>query len=82
MILVFATALISIQANDWLSKQNHAAEFAILIIVSLIGMCLMLSAGNMLIFYLGLEMASIPVAALATFDLQKQESGEAGVKLI
>ena len=82
IILVFATALISIQANDWLSKQNHAAEFAILIIVSLIGMCLMLSAGNMLIFYLGLEMASIPVAALATFDLQKQESGEAGVKLI
>jgi NADH-quinone oxidoreductase subunit N len=82
LILVFATALITIQANDWLSKHAHAAEYTILILVSLIGMCLMLSAGNMLIFYLGLEMASIPVAALATFDLHKQESGEAGVKLI
>lgn len=82
LILVFATALITIQANDWLSKHAHAAEYTILILVSLIGMCLMLSAGNMLIFYLGLEMASIPVAALATFDLHKQESGESGVKLI
>lgn len=82
MILVFATSMIVLQGKDWLSKHNHAAEYAILILVSLMGMCLMLSAGNMLIFYLGLEMASIPVAALASFDLQKQESGEAGVKLI
>ena len=42
----------------------------------------MLSANNILLFYLGLEMATIPVAALANFDLDKQRSSEAGMKMI
>jgi NADH-quinone oxidoreductase subunit N len=45
-------------------------------------MFFMISAGNLLMFYLGLELATIPLAALVNFDLQKRQSSEAGMKLI
>lgn len=45
-------------------------------------MDLMISSGNLLLFYLGLEMSTIPVAAAANFDLRKRNSAEAAFKLI
>ncbi|MCB0739721.1 MAG: NADH-quinone oxidoreductase subunit N, partial [Chitinophagaceae bacterium] len=46
------------------------------------GMFFLISAGNLLIFYLALELATIPVAAMANFDLQKKSSSEGAMKLI
>jgi NADH-quinone oxidoreductase subunit N len=42
----------------------------------------MISAGHFLIFYIGIELATIPIAALAAFDRYKNKSAEAGIKLI
>jgi NADH-quinone oxidoreductase subunit N len=42
----------------------------------------MISAGHFLMFYLGLELASIPIAALAAFERYKNKSAEAGIKFI
>jgi NADH-quinone oxidoreductase subunit N len=42
----------------------------------------MISSGNLLMFYLSLELSTIPVAALANFDLDRRASSEAGMKLI
>jgi NADH-quinone oxidoreductase subunit N len=42
----------------------------------------MISAGNLLMFYLGLELSTIPLAAAANFDLAKRRSSEAAMKLI
>jgi len=42
----------------------------------------MISAGDFLIFYVGLETATIPIAGLAAFDKYKSQSAEAGIKLI
>ena len=58
------------------------AEFLVLLFSSLLGMMLMISSGNLLMFYLALELASIPVAAMANFDLQKKASSEAAMKMI
>jgi NADH:ubiquinone oxidoreductase subunit 2 (subunit N) len=38
----------------------------------------MISSGNLLLFYLGLELSTIPLAALANFDLDRRSSSEAG----
>ena len=46
------------------------------------GMFYMISSGNLLMFYLGLELSTIPLAALANFDLEKRKSSEAAFKLI
>ena len=81
-ILNLAMLLISLQAYDWLEKHQHAAEFYILLLSSLLGLFFMISSGHLLMFYLGLEMSTIPLAAAANFDLLKKQSSEAAMKLI
>lgn len=81
-ILSLGTFLISLLCTDWLKKHAHLPEFFILMLSSLLGMYFLISSGNLLMFYLSLELATIPVAALANFDLEKRKSSEAAMKLI
>ena len=81
-LLNFGVFLISLQSYDWLKSHKHVPEFFILLLSTLLGMFFMISSGNFLMFYLGLELASIPLAALVNFDLEKLKSSEAGVKMI
>lgn len=81
-ILSIAVFLISLLCADWLKKTPHLAEFFVLLLSAQLGMFFMISSGNLLMFYLGLELATIPVAALANFDLEKRISSEAAMKMI
>lgn len=81
-ILSIATFLISLLCADWLKKTPHLSEFFVLLLCSQLGMFFMISSGNLLMFYLGLELSTIPVAALANFDLEKRISSEAAMKMI
>lgn len=81
-ILNLGTLIISLQSYNWLMKHEHAAEFYMLMLSTLLGMFFMLSSHNLLMFYVGLELASIPLAALANFDLDKRRSSEAAMKYI
>jgi len=81
-LLSLAVLLISLLFADWFKKSEHLAEYFILMLSALLGMFFLLSSGNFLMFYLSLELASIPVAAMANFDLQKKISSEAAMKMI
>jgi NADH-quinone oxidoreductase subunit N len=81
-ILNFGVYLISLLCADWLKKSQHMPEFFMLMLSALLGMFLMISSGNLLIFYLSLELATIPVAAMANFDLEKKRSSEGAMKMI
>jgi NADH-quinone oxidoreductase subunit N len=81
-ILLVAVLLLILLNYDWLNQQEHLPEFLILLFSALLGMFLMISSGNLLMFYLSLELATIPVAAMANFDLKKRTSGEAAMKMI
>jgi NADH-quinone oxidoreductase subunit N len=81
-ILSLAVYLISMLCSDWLKRSEHLPEFFILMLSALMGMFLMISSGNLLMFYLSLELSTIPVAALANFDLDKKRSSEAAMKMI
>ncbi len=81
-ILNLAVYLISLLCTGWVKKTQHLAEFFILMLSALLGMFLMISSGNLLIFYLSLELATIPVAAMANFDLEKKRSSEGAMKMI
>jgi len=81
-ILSLGTYLISLLCADWLKKSPHLPEFFILMLSALVGMFLMISSGNLLIFFLSLELSTIPIAALANFDLDKKISSEAAMKMI
>lgn len=81
-IITFATLLISLQAYNWLKDHPAFLEFYLLLFSVLIGMYFMISSGNFLMFYLGLEMATIPLAALAAFDFGRVRSAEGAGKMI
>jgi NADH-quinone oxidoreductase subunit N len=81
-ILNLGMYLVSLIAYPWLKDHKHLLEFYILILSTLLGMFFMISSGNLLIFYLGLELSTIPLAALANFDLEKRKSSEAAFKMI
>jgi NADH-quinone oxidoreductase subunit N len=75
-----------LQSADWIQEkiidEGKGAEFFILLFSSLLGMYFMISSGDFLMFYLGLELSTLPVAALAAFEVTKRISSEAGIKLI
>lgn len=81
-ILNLGVYLVSLIAYPWLKKHEHVLEFYILLLTTLLGMFFMISSGNLLLFYLGLEMSTIPLAAIANFDLDKRKSSEAAMKMI
>jgi len=84
-VLNIGTFIVILQSAAWLKKpENHdkLAEFIALLISTLVGMEFMISSGDFLMFYIGLETATIPVAALAAFERIRNRSAEAGVKLI
>lgn len=82
LVLLLATIIISLSSFQWLKNSRHTAEFYMLLISSLLGMFFMVSSDNLLMFYLGLELSTIPVAALCNFDLDKRISSEAAMKMI
>ncbi len=84
-VLNVGVLIIFLQAEGWLRRDENddrISEYFLLTISTLIGMNFMISAGDFLIFYVGLETATIPIAALAAYDRIKSRSAEAGIKLI
>ncbi|MDQ6814137.1 MAG: NADH-quinone oxidoreductase subunit N [Bacteroidota bacterium] len=81
-ILNLAMLIISMQSYVWLKTHKHVPEFYVLLLSTMLGMFFMISSGNLLMFYLSLELSTIPLAAAANFDLAKRRSSEAAMKLI
>ena len=81
-ILGLAVYLITLLFSGWLKKSDHLSEFLVLMLSSLLGMFFMISSGNLLMFFLSLELTTIPVAAMANFELEKKKSAEAAMKMI
>ena len=84
-ILSGGTVLLVLQANKWLRSANTThkqGEFYTLLLSTLFGMYIMISARHFLLFFIGLELASLPLACLVAFDKYRHHSAEAGVKYI
>ena len=79
---MFIVLLQSIKWNNSETQSVRRGEFLELMLVTLFGMYLMVSARHFLIFVIGLETASLPLAALAAFDKKQYESHEAAVKYL
>ena len=55
-------------------------EYPILILCSVLGMMIMISSNDLIVFYMGLELQSLALYVLATFDRDNLKSSEAGLK--
>ena len=84
-ILNIGTLIVFLQAKnvfDLENQRNKRGEYYFLTLTTLLGMYYMISSGHFLLFYMGLEMASIPMATLAAFNKEDNKSAEAGAKYI
>ena len=84
VILSIGTVIVLIMAEPWLKNeaQKHRGEFYLLMLSTLLGMFIMVSSGSFLLFFLGLETASVPMACLVAMDKWKKKSAEAAAKYI
>lgn len=83
-ILTAGSLIVVIMAQPWVENEGRrlAGEFYMLIVSTLLGMYMMISSGNFLMFFLGLETASVPLACMVAFDRMKRNSAEAAAKYI
>lgn len=84
-ILAFGSMLVILQANRWLTSSTtfyKQGEFYILLLSTLLGMYFMISARHFLLLFVGIELASLPLACLVAFDKYSHNSAEAGIKYI
>ena len=84
VILTFGTFIVVVMAQPWLEREapKYAGEFHLLVLSTLLGMYIMMSSGSFLLFFLGLETASVPMACLVAFDKWKKKSAEAAAKYV
>ncbi len=84
-ILNLGTLIVLMQSTSWFDKaenRDKQSEYIVLMLSTLIGMDFMISAGHFLMFTVGLELATIPIAGLAAFQKHESKSSEAGIKLL
>lgn len=84
-ILNIGAFIVILQSAKWVDREDvviRKAEFFELMLVTLFGMYLMVSARHFLLFIIGLETASLPLAAMVAFEKRHYESHEAAIKYI
>jgi len=84
-ILNVGVLIIMLQSSAWLNTDDHkknSTEFIIILLSTLVGMDYMISAGDFLMLFIGIELATIPTALLAAYEVKKVKSVEAGIKFV
>jgi NADH-quinone oxidoreductase subunit N len=78
VMFLIAALITSLIAND--TEELQYGEFYALLLMSTIGFSLMAASGDLIMLYLALETASIPLYLLAGFAKNTNRSSEAGMK--
>lgn len=81
LLILAAASLVTLVAADWLKANGgKPSEFLVLMLFATLGMLLMVSANDMLSLYMALEMSSLALYVLASFERDHAKSSEAGLK--
>ena len=80
-LILISTIAVLLISKDYLSiLKLDNFEYPILILSSVLGMFIMISSNDLIVFYMGLELQSLPLYVLATFNKKSIKSTEAGLK--
>jgi len=81
IITLLAAFLVLIISSNYLRTfKIFKIEYPILILSSVLGMMIMISSNDLIVFYMGLELQSLALYVLATFNRDQIKSSEAGLK--
>ncbi|HTX49846.1 MAG TPA: proton-conducting transporter membrane subunit, partial [Caulobacteraceae bacterium] len=81
-VAIFAASAVAIPLSDhWFAKRGGARfELSVLVILAALGMSVMVSAGDLISLYVGIELHSLSLYILAAFQRDDAKSSEAGLK--
>lgn len=81
VIIFLAAAVAVVMAHNWFDRTHeHASEYAVLILLSALGASVMVSATDLMMLYVGLELQSLSAYVLASYRRHDERSAEAGLK--
>ena len=78
--LIGGLLVLIISSNYLKTLKIYNLEYPVLILSSMLGMMIMISSNDLIVFYLGLELQSLALYVLATYDRDQLKSSEAGLK--
>jgi len=78
--LLGAFLVLVISSNYLKTFKIYKIEYPVLILSSVLGMMVMISSNDLMVFYMGLELQSLALYVLATFNRDQLKSSEAGLK--
>ena len=81
ILTIFAGILVLLISSKYLKLfKIFLIEYPILILCSILGMMVMISSNDLMVFYIGLELQSLALYVLATFNRDQLKSSESGLK--
>ena len=81
IVVFLAAAVAVVMADGWFDKDfEHSAEYPVLILFSAVGAAVMISATDLMMLYIGLELSSLSSYVLASYRRHDARSAEAGLK--
>ena len=81
IIILFSGAVVLIMGQDYMSRRGFLRfEYPLILAFSVVGMMVMVSAGDLIAFYMGLELQSLALYIIAAFKRDSLKSTEAGLK--
>jgi NADH-quinone oxidoreductase subunit N len=81
LVFFFGGAITVLLAKDY-DTLGKEGEFYLLLLTSMLGMCLMAGAADLIMLFLAIETTSIPLYVLAGFFKKDEASAEAGFKYL
>ena len=81
VLILFGTLFVILITQEYIKyKKLNFFEYPVLILLSILGMFIMISSNDLILFYLGLELQSLALYILASIDRDNLKSSEAGIK--
>ena len=80
LILISSLFVLNSSKNFIIENKLDKFEYPIIILLSILGMFFMVSANDLILFYMGLELQSLSLYILASIDRDNLRSSESGIK--
>ncbi len=81
VVILLSAAAILLMSKDYMERRNMARfEYPLLVALSVVGMMVMVSAGDLMSLYMGLELQSLALYVVASMRRDSLKSTEAGLK--
>ncbi|MEM1275464.1 MAG: NADH-quinone oxidoreductase subunit NuoN [Pseudomonadota bacterium] len=81
VLILFSSAVMLVLGTDYLERRGILKfEYPVLVVLAVLGMMMMVSAGGLISLYMGLELQSLALYVVASFNRDSARSTEAGLK--